>query len=56
MTYWDCNMTYCYHLHTTQYDLLGLQYDLLQPIYAPPSITYWDCSVTYCDQPTHHPV
>ena len=56
MLYWDCSMTYCYHLHTTQRDLLGLQYDLLQPTYAPPSMTYWDCSMTYCDQPTHPPV
>ena len=65
MTYWDCNMTYC-NLPTppTQYDLLGLQYDLLQPTHVLSSMAYQDCSMTYCpppsmtycDQPTHHPV
>ena len=55
------------NLHTPQYDLPGLQYDLLQPTSATPCSllgllydllqpTYAPPSMTYCNQPTHHPV
>ena len=60
MTYWACSMAYCHqrpttsNRHTAQYELLGLQYDLLPPTNPPPGMTYRDCSMTYCHQQTQY--